>query len=32
MFIRFVIPSRHEGSHCLMGVFHAACRLRDRVC
>ncbi len=30
MFIRFVGPSRHEDSHCLTGIFHAACRLRDR--
>jgi hypothetical protein len=30
MFIRFVVPSRHEDSQCLTGVFHAAYRLRDR--
>jgi hypothetical protein len=30
MFIRFVAPFRDRDSHCLTGVFHAACRLRDR--
>ena len=30
MFVRFVGPSRHEDSHCLTGIFHAAYRLHDR--
>lgn len=29
MFIRFVVPSRHKDSHCLTGIFHATCGLRD---
>lgn len=29
MFIRFVVPSRHEDSHCLTGIFFAACGLCD---
>jgi hypothetical protein len=28
MFVRFVIPSKDEDSHCLTGVFHAAYALR----
>jgi hypothetical protein len=28
MFIRFVVPTRHQDSHCLTGVFQEACRLR----
>jgi hypothetical protein len=29
MFIRFVVSSRHRDSHCLTGIFHAACQLGD---
>lgn len=29
MYIRFVAPSRHEDSHCLTGIFYAACQLLD---
>ena len=30
MFVRFVIPIRHEDSHCMTGVIQAAYRLRER--
>ncbi|HEY7312369.1 MAG TPA: hypothetical protein VH643_23600 [Gemmataceae bacterium] len=30
MFIRFVVPSRHQVSQCLTGIFYAACWLYDR--
>jgi hypothetical protein len=30
MFIRYVVSSRHEDSHRLMGVFHAADRAHDQ--
>jgi hypothetical protein len=29
MFVRFVAPFRHRDSHCLTGIFYAACRLYE---